>query len=214
MVASRSSDERGPWVAIGCASVAWASTAAIGPSGVMEASGVTPSGGEDGISSVTAGGVSPARDISAHVPAADRLLGTLVHRMLQRAIDPSAAAEEMTAAARALALDEELAAVEDLDRALADAVATYRAIAARGDVAALLTSGERLHEVPFSLRRAGQLLRGTIDCLVMRPDGSVAVVEFKTGRRRAEHQAQLDVYVEAARGLFPGADVRGVLIYP
>jgi len=163
---------------------------------------------------VTAGGAAPARDISAHVPAADRLLGTLVHRMLQRAIDPSAAAEEMTAAARALALDEELAAVEDLDRALADAVATYRAIAARGDVAALLTSGERLHEVPFSLRRAGQLLRGTIDCLVMRPDGSVAVVEFKTGRRRAEHQAQLDAYVEAARGLFPGADVRGVLIYP
>jgi hypothetical protein len=42
----------------------------------------------------------------------------------------------------------------------------------------------------------------------------VSVVEFKTGRRRPEHQAQLDVYVDAARELFPGVSVSGVLVYP
>jgi RecB family endonuclease NucS len=60
-------------------------------------------------------------------------------------------------------------------------------------------------------------VRGTIDCLILnQTDGGakVVAVEFKTGRKRAEHQQQLDVYVAAARELFPGADVSGVLIYP
>jgi RecB family endonuclease NucS len=61
---------------------------------------------------------------------------------------------------------------------------------------------------------ASVVLRGTIDCLIQKDDGCVVVVEFKTGRRRPSHQRQLDVYVEAARALFPGAPVEGRLVYP
>ncbi|MEP6593468.1 MAG: PD-(D/E)XK nuclease family protein, partial [Acidobacteriota bacterium] len=82
--------------------------------------------------------------------------------------------------------------------------------------------GRRLYEVPFSLQRAPALgppdavpvvLRGTIDCLLIRTDGSVVVIEFKTGAPRASHRPQLAVYEEAARALFPGARVEGRLIY-
>ena len=153
-----------------------------------------------------AGAVMSAR----HAEGSDRLLGTLVHRMLQRRPDVES---DLAACARALLLDDELHGVDDIDAAVREAAETYRAMAARDDVRALLASGECLHEVPFSLRRGGALLRGTIDCLVVRPGSSVAVVEFKTGRRRPEHDAQLAVYVEAAREMFPGTPVEGTLIY-
>jgi len=42
---------------------------------------------------------------------------------------------------------------------------------------------------------------------------SVLVVEIKTGASREIHQRQLDVYVAAARALFPGATVEGRLVY-
>jgi ATP-dependent exoDNAse (exonuclease V) beta subunit len=57
------------------------------------------------------------------------------------------------------------------------------------------------------------ILRGTIDCLIQRDDGSVVVLEFKTGRPRPGHRRQLDLYVDAARNLFRGAAVEGRLIY-
>ena len=172
--------------------------------------------------SVTSLGVdeAAARRVDELVPASDRLLGALVHRMLQRmpAVEAGEAGE-LARAARALLADEEIGALEDPDGAVLAAVETFRALASREDVRALLSSGDRLHEVPFSLSRDGRVLRGTIDCLVMRaPAGgdraAVTVVEFKTGRKRAEHQQQLDVYVEAARALFPEASVDGVLVYP
>jgi ATP-dependent exoDNAse (exonuclease V) beta subunit len=57
------------------------------------------------------------------------------------------------------------------------------------------------------------IVRGMIDCLVRRPDGSIAILEFKTGKQRAWHQEQLALYVEAARRLFPAALVEGHVIY-
>jgi ATP-dependent helicase/nuclease subunit A len=70
------------------------------------------------------------------------------------------------------------------------------------------------YELPFSLVRSdGTVLRGAIDALTQRASGRVDVIEFKTGRRMAEHERQLDIYVEAARALFPGADVRGHVFY-
>ncbi|MEX2270561.1 MAG: UvrD-helicase domain-containing protein [Vicinamibacterales bacterium] len=151
------------------------------------------------------------------VPLSDRLLGSLVHRMFQRGVAAAADPEALRRHARALALDDEVLAVDDADAAISEAAATFRLLATRPDVQALLTSGERLHEVPFSFRRDGRMLRGTIDCLILKPGAQAAdviVVEFKTGRRRAEHQQQLDIYVAAARELFPGSDVTGVLISP
>jgi hypothetical protein len=41
----------------------------------------------------------------------------------------------------------------------------------------------------------------------------VLVLELKTGKPLAEHRQQLDVYIGAARALFPGASVEGRLIY-
>jgi RecB family exonuclease len=71
---------------------------------------------------------------------------------------------------------------------------------------------------PADEGRVGQeagvvVLRGTVDCLIVRADGSVLVLEFKTGSPRPSHQRQLDVYLDAARALFPGAPVSGQLIY-
>jgi ATP-dependent exoDNAse (exonuclease V) beta subunit len=70
---------------------------------------------------------------------------------------------------------------------------------------------------PFSLqaRRDNKpvILRGVIDCVVEREDGSVVIVEFKTGRPRSWHARQLDLYVEAATAVFPEARVDGRLIY-
>jgi RecB family endonuclease NucS len=81
---------------------------------------------------------------------------------------------------------------------------------------AALAGSARFFEVPFATTATpGEpVVRGTIDCLVRKADGGLLVVEFKTGRRRPIHQRQLDLYVEAARRLEPGAtDVRGALLY-
>ncbi len=82
----------------------------------------------------------------------------------------------------------------------------------------------RLWEVPFSYRSAqgsgpsvraeSVVLRGTIDCLARDSEGRVTVLELKTGRPRPEHQQQLDMYVAAARAMFPGSPVEGRLVYP
>jgi ATP-dependent exoDNAse (exonuclease V) beta subunit len=96
---------------------------------------------------------------------------------------------------------------------------------AREDVSALLASGSAAYEVPFSMLIPGEgavvgtphgsvVLRGAIDCLIRTDDGSVVVVEFKSGTPRPAHQRQLDLYIKAARALFPEADVSGRLIYP
>ncbi len=56
-------------------------------------------------------------------------------------------------------------------------------------------------------------MRGVIDSLV-ETDDAVTVVEVKTGRARAEHQGQLDLYVAAANLLYPGRTIRGIVVYP
>jgi RecB family exonuclease len=58
-----------------------------------------------------------------------------------------------------------------------------------------------------------RIVRGTIDCLIEMPDGELAVLEFKTGRRRTEHEAQTAVYAQAAASLFPGRRVLTQLLY-
>jgi ATP-dependent helicase/nuclease subunit A len=161
-----------------------------------------------------------AADVGApHGVARDAVVGTLVHRLFQfgdRPGVPLSPADEAPFA-RALLRAEERAVLEDVERVVDDALGAWRSMRVRGDVAAVLSAGRRSYEVPFSLRAIGPdgpcILRGTIDCLVHRDDGSTVVIEFKTGRRREQHQRQLDVYVEAARALFGGV-VEGMLIYP
>ncbi len=40
-----------------------------------------------------------------------------------------------------------------------------------------------------------------VDCLIVGPDGSATVLEFKTGEARPEHQAQAALYGEAMNAL-------------
>ena len=148
--------------------------------------------------------------------ATRRMAGTLVHRLFQAfdsAVDTGPA--EAAARARCLLSVDERAEVEDLDSLIEEAAATFLALRHRPDVSVLLDSAACLYEVPFSLRpdaedAAGQaIVRGTIDCLARRPDGGIVIVEIKTGRPRNWHRAQLDLYLRAARALWPGSRNRG-----
>ena len=143
----------------------------------------------------------------------ERLAGTLVHRLLQRFgladLDDAPAVE----AAAALLRHREPAADDDLAVVARRAAAAYRLFCARSDVREWYAAGEAIHEVPFTMAVAGSVVRGTIDCIVRGRDGRVIVLEFKTGRRRPEHTAQIELYRKAAEAIFPGAPVDVKLVY-
>jgi hypothetical protein len=153
------------------------------------------------------------------VARSERLLGRIVHRLLQRdRFDPATGAPDAVAATEAaldlLLPDEGAAADQPRDIARRAAELWLRA-RTRPDVVEAL-AGERHHEVPFSLRLDGtptRIVRGVIDCLVRKPGGPWLIVEIKTGRPRADHERQLDLYLQAARALHPDDPVSGMLLY-
>ena len=103
-----------------------------------------------------------------------------------------------------------------LFRSIAEVVTSYRALSAAPDVRQLYAKGERLHEVPFTMRETNAYVRGSVDCVVRESiDGreQLTILEFKTGRPRPEHRAQLDLYTRAVRALFPDASVEARLVY-
>ena len=148
-------------------------------------------------------------------PAGGRLVGRLVHRLLAR-FPPGPAADEaiVQATVQALVTDEERAQVPEVDAATARAVALHRRLASRADVQALFADGTAAFEVPVSLVQDGRILRGTVDCLIRRPDGALVVVEVKTGPPRPEHQRQLEAYLRAIEALVPGIRATGTLVHP
>jgi ATP-dependent helicase/nuclease subunit A len=149
----------------------------------------------------------------------DALVGTLVHRLFQFAAElpASATAEDFACLAEKLLRPDERATAADLCTSVAKAIDAWTRMTRQPDVAALLASGDRLHELTFSLvdpNPPSRVLRGAIDCLIRRPDGSIIVVEFKTGARSPTHDAQIDAYVHAAKAMFPDATVSGRVVYP
>ena len=139
-------------------------------------------------------------------------IGIVVHRLLQQPDFTNLSDEKlrhMTAAALTAAGAVELG---NIDLLVAETMARFRRIASRQDVRELYGSGRAYHEVPFVMEREGQVVRGTIDCLIASHD-LVTVLEFKTGRPRNEHSAQADVYRAAAGMLFPGLAVESRLVY-
>jgi ATP-dependent exoDNAse (exonuclease V) beta subunit len=142
--------------------------------------------------------------------------GRLVHRLFQfgaDASDPDAAA----GLAITLVDDEDRHDLEDQDGVIEQAVSIYRRMRSRPEVAAIVDGSTCFYEVPVSLTTDGapaHVVRGVIDCVACTPSGEVVVIDFKTGAPRETDRRQLDLYVEAARGLFPGAPVRGMLVYP
>jgi ATP-dependent helicase/nuclease subunit A len=141
-----------------------------------------------------------------------RLVGTLVHRVIQRVgcgAAPGAAAE---LAARLMRFEETGDSV-DAGSLLEEVVAAYDALSRRPDVQRLYASGPVLHEVPFTMLAEGVWLRGTIDCVVKQSDTSLTVLEFKTGRPRETHRAQVDLYRRAVAQMFPKCVVDAHLVY-
>jgi ATP-dependent helicase/nuclease subunit A len=141
----------------------------------------------------------------------DRLVGTLVHRLMQRlGLGDVSTPEAIREAASRLVRPDEIDESGDLDALLDAAAATYTAMCAREDVRALYMSGQSLHEVPFTMALDGRILRGTVDCLVQTAPDRFTVLEFKTGRERPEHRAQVELYQRAMQRVFPGffVDVR------
>jgi ATP-dependent helicase/nuclease subunit A len=145
----------------------------------------------------------------------EQLLGTVVHRVFQacRGALP-AEASDLKARAHALIRREERTRIED-EQVFLDRVAeACGALARRPELEEILGHAELLYEVPFSLRTAGrQILRGAMDCVARHPDGTITIVEFKTGKPGPEHDAQLALYVEAALALFPGRPIERLLLY-
>jgi len=147
-------------------------------------------------------------------PASDRLVGTLVHRLLQGAdVGEFASSDAMRERAAHLLRHDEIEESDDVDALIDSAVDAYAAICAREDVRVLYAAGRALHEVPFTMTIDGRILRGTVDCLVETAPGRFTILEFKTGRKRPEHQAQVDLYLDAMRQVFSDSLIDARLIY-
>jgi ATP-dependent helicase/nuclease subunit A len=146
----------------------------------------------------------------------ERVVGMAVHRMLQRFSGTPRSAEESRDVAEGILRSENLgdSIVGATVGELADAAcAAYQAICGRADIRALYLAGERLHEIPFTAHIGGAIVRGRIDCLIRQRSGAITILEFKTGRAKTDHRAQLDLYRQAAERLFPGVAIDTQLIY-
>jgi ATP-dependent helicase/nuclease subunit A len=148
--------------------------------------------------------------------ASGRLLGTLVHRLFQRQPSPHLSHETLAALAERLVRPDERADLTEINSVVSLAAATFQTLRARDDIRDLLAEGECHYEVPFSFRpegAEGRVVRGRIDCLVVRPDGRITVVEFKTGQARIEHRQQIEFYESVVRSMAPDATVDARIVY-
>ena len=141
------------------------------------------------------------------------VLGTVVHRLVERlGLGSLVTVDALRADALRCLRHEEILDGDDEKLTADAAVAAYLSLRDHPDVRALYATGDVLHEVPFTMRRDGRIIRGTIDCLVMSGD-VVTVLEFKTGRPRREHELQAALYRAAAARLFPGASITSKIVY-
>jgi len=147
-------------------------------------------------------------------PASDRLIGTLVHRLVQRlGLVVEATPERVYDIASRLVRPEEVDDGDDFNAVIDAAVRAYEALGSHPSVRELYLSGPALHEVPFTTRVDGRVLRGTVDCLIRSATGQMTILEFKTGRQRPEHAAQVELYRRAIQQVFPDCAVETRLIY-
>ena len=165
--------------------------------------------------SVAEAAVSASGGVLLHSSAAsDRLLGLLVHRLLQRIgvaadLTPRSIADLVPRLLRG----DEIADARDRETLADEVAAAYLALTRQPDVAALYASGDAFHEVPFTMRVDGTLLRGAIDCVVRSQSRALTILEFKTGRPRPEHDAQTALYRRALAETFPEATVEARIVY-
>jgi ATP-dependent exoDNAse (exonuclease V) beta subunit len=174
-----------------------------------------------------------ARSESADLDrSSNRLVGTIVHRLFQVLPGGDEALDEIVDRVSGLLRVEERVDVGDLAAVAREAATLYVRLRSRAEVRAALSKGQVCYEVPFSLvvpgpareprveptgeptvESAGSTVRGVIDCLVVPEAGSPIVLEFKTGRPKPEHAAQVEVYVEAVRAIFGVDQVEKKILY-
>ena len=147
---------------------------------------------------------------------AARALGSLVHRALAAGALTASDADRMAQIGNAI--DAIIALVDAAaghagPEVRAQAVAAVARLAARGDIAELISGSDVQHEVPFSWKDGdGTTLRAVVDAVVRRPDGRVTLLEFKTGAARDADARQLASYVQGMRHLLPESAVDGRII--
>jgi ATP-dependent helicase/nuclease subunit A len=146
------------------------------------------------------------------------LAGTLVHRLFERfgtSLAGESGGDTVADELARLIRDEETVEAGDVEQVFEHARQAYLALCGQRVLSQALESGDALFEVPFSVRLASSkmILRGTFDCLIQRRDGGMTVLELKTGKPAPEHDQQLDIYLTAARAMFPGTPVEGKLVY-
>jgi ATP-dependent helicase/nuclease subunit A len=159
---------------------------------------------------VAAEPTNPAQTASG---GSDLLVGLLVHRLLQR----FGVAKEVDDGGIAAAVTECLRREHDTARVDPDVIrnvsARFRALRDGPELKSHYETGSVFHEVPFSFSMDGQIIRGAIDCLIRNADGSIRILEFKTGRRRDEHLRQAEIYRRAAEAIFADTIVTVDVLY-
>jgi ATP-dependent exoDNAse (exonuclease V) beta subunit len=143
-----------------------------------------------------------------------RIVGRLVHRLLQRFGRADVDDASLLAAAADLLYREERAELAPDSGVLPDVLARFHSIRRHPRFKSTHEAGEAYYEVPFTFTEDGQIIRGVIDCLIRLADGRIHVLEFKTGRPRDEHAGQADIYRRAAAAAFPGTPVAVEILYP
>ena len=149
--------------------------------------------------------------------AGDRLVGTLVHRLFQRQLDEELSESAIADVAGRLLRPDEGAETPNRAQLAESAAGLYRRLRSLPEVVKLLAPGRCYYEVPFSFHPADRpdvVVRGRIDCVVEQPNGELVILEFKTGRARAEHETQVAIYRDALAAVFPGRDIRVRTFYP
>ncbi len=147
--------------------------------------------------------------------APERLVGTLVHRLMQKRLAPSLEVAAIRAMLPGLFGDVDLVDLPDAAATISAAADAYVRLRRNPELERLLASGEAFYEVPFSWAPEGAdglLVRGSVDCLVRGPDGAVTILEFKTGEPRPEHQAQVRAYADAL-GAALGGEIGVEILY-
>jgi ATP-dependent helicase/nuclease subunit A len=157
------------------------------------------------------------RVVAPDASVTDRLVGTAVHRLFQRQPAPDLPESGIADLVEQLMRPDELVDLADVKTLSRSAAALYARFRENPEITALLAEGMCLYELPFSFHppgRAGVLVRGRIDCIVVRPNGAVTVVEFKTGRPRPEHERQVALYREALQAIWPNREIQTRVLYP
>ncbi len=137
-------------------------------------------------------------------------VGMTVHRLFEYQVAPDG---ELVEAAAAVLPDTPGRSPSERRTAAQKAADFYTRLSSQTKLQEVFAKGQTFREVPFSLTRGDQTLRGVVDSLVVRPD-RVTVVDYKTGRSRPEHRLQMEIYLEAVVALYPDRAVEGMIFYP